>query len=237
MVALRFAPLVRIALCFASVSALPLHAQRIAVEAKQGMVTSAHVLASEAGREMLQRGGNAVDAAVATGLALTVVYPVAGNIGGGGFMVIHLADKNAEGGRGRQIVIDYRETAPAAATRDMFVGADDKVMEGPNSSTVGWRASAVPGSVAGFALALEKYGSGKLTWADVCEPSRRLAEAGHVVSQGTAASLRGSAKLLGQFDESKRVYLNGGTFLKAGEVWKHPDLAATFARLHKVGPR
>jgi gamma-glutamyltranspeptidase / glutathione hydrolase len=237
MLALRFTPLVRIALCFACVWAWPLHAQRIAVEAKQGLVTSAHVLASEAGREMLQRGGNAVDAAVATGLALTVVYPVAGNIGGGGFMVIHLADKSAEGGRGRQVVIDYRETAPAASTRDMFVGADDKVMEGPNSSTVGWRASAVPGSVAGFALALEKYGSGKLTWAEVCEPSRRLAEAGHVVSQGTAASLRGSAKLLGRFDESKRVYLNGGTFLKAGEVWKQPDLAATFARLQKVGPR
>lgn len=201
------------------------------------MVTSAHVLASEAGLEMLQRGGNAVDAAVATGLALTVVYPFAGNIGGGGFMLVHLADANAPGGRGRQIVIDYRETAPETATRDMFVGPDGNVLSGADSSTVGWRASGVPGSVAGFALALEKYGSGKLTWADVCEPSRRLAAEGHIVSQGTAANLRANAKLLGQFDESKRIYLNGGAYWQTGDLWKQPDLAATFARLQKGGAR
>ncbi len=209
---------------------LPLRAQRPAVEAERGVVVSAHHLASEAGLEMLRRGGNAVDAAVATGLALTVVYPIAGNIGGGGFMLVHLAD-------GRDLVIDYRESAPAAATRDMYVDAKGEVMTGPGSSTVGWRASAVPGSVAGFALALEKYGSGKLTWADVCEPSRRLAAEGHVVTQGSAAQLRGSAKLLGQFAESQRVYLNGGTYWKTGDVWKQPDLAATFARLQKHGPR
>ena len=208
------------------------HAQRRAVEAERGMVASAHALASEAGLEMLQRGGNAVDAAVATGLALTVVYPFAGNLGGGGFMVVHLAE-----GAGRQLVIDFRERAPAMATRDMFVGADGNVMSGSGSSTVGWRASGVPGSVAGFALALEKYGSGKITWADVCEPSRRLAANGHIVSQGTAANLRSNAKLLAQFDESKKIYLNGGAYWKAGDVWKQPDLAATFARLQKDGPR
>ena len=214
--------------------AVPLRAQRAAVEAPRGMVTSAHVLASEAGLEMLKRGGNAVDAAVATGLALTVVYPFAGNIGGGGFLVIHRAEP---GGPGRQTVIDYRETAPAGATRDLYLDAQGNVLEGPGSSTVGWRASGVPGSVAGFALALEKYGSGKLKWADVCEPARRLAANGHVVSQGTAASLRANAKLLGQFDESKKIYLNGGAFLNAGDVWRQPDLAATFARLQKDGPR
>jgi gamma-glutamyltranspeptidase / glutathione hydrolase len=213
----------------------PLVAQRAAVEAEHGLVTSAHVLASQAGLEMLQRGGNAVDAAVATGLALTVVYPFAGNIGGGGFMIIHQA---ASGDRAaRQVAIDYRETAPAAATRDMYVGPDGNVMSGPGSSTVGWRAGGVPGSVAGFALALEKYGSGKLTWSDVCEPARRLAANGHVVSQGTAANLRNNAQLLAQFEESKRVYLNGGDGWKAGEVWRQPDLAATFARLQKDGPR
>jgi gamma-glutamyltranspeptidase/glutathione hydrolase len=214
-------------------SVAPLRAQRAAVEARHGLVTSAHVLASEAGLEMLRRGGNAVDAAVATGLALTVVYPTAGNLGGGGFLVVHLAGP----GGGRQVVIDYRETAPAAASRDMYVGPDGNVLTGPNSSTVGWRASGVPGSVAGFALALEKYGSGKLTWADVCEPSRRLAAEGHVVTQGSANQLRAAAKLLGQFEESKRIYLKDGALWQAGETWKQPDLAATFARLQQHGPR
>ena len=225
---------------FVAIIAAPASGQRAAVTTERGMVTSAHVLASEAGLEMLKRGGNAIDAAVATGLALTTVYPAAGNIGGGGFLIIHLAPgtpKAGEAKAGRQVVIDYRETAPASATRDMYVGPDGNVMEGPDSSTVGWRASGVPGSVAGFALALEKYGSGKLTWADVCEPARRLAANGHVLSQGAASSLRSHAKLLGGFEESKKVYLNAGAFWKAGDVWKQPDLAATFARLQKEGPR
>jgi gamma-glutamyltranspeptidase / glutathione hydrolase len=220
-----------LAVCLATAS--PVCAQRIAVEAERGIVTSAHVLASQAGLEMLQRGGNAVDAAVATGLALTTVYPFAGNIGGGGFMVIHLAGPDG----GRQIVIDYRETAPAAATRDMFLGPDGNVLSGEGSSTVGWRASGVPGTVAGFALALEKYGSGKLTWAEVCEPARRLAADGHIVSQGTAANLKHHTKLLSQFEDSKKIYLNNGALWKAGDLWKQPDLAATFARLQKGGPR
>ncbi len=214
----------------------PARAQRVAVHAEHGIVASAHHLASQAGLEMLQRGGNAVDAAVATGLALTVVYPIAGNLGGGGFMVIHLAD-GSDGGRGRQLVIDYRESAPAGATRDMYLDAQGNVLSGPGSSTVGWRASGVPGSVAGFALALEKYGSKKLTWADVCEPARRLAADGHIVTQGSAAQLRNSARLLGQFEESKRIFLNGGTYWKTGDLWRQPDLAATFARLQKQGPR
>ncbi len=207
----------------------PARAQRSAIEAPRGIVTSAHYLASQAGLEMLQRGGNAVDAAVATGLALAVVYPIAGNLGGGGFMVIHLAD-------GREVALDYRESAPAAATRDMYVGPDGNVLSGLNSSTLGWRASGVPGSIAGFALALEKYGSGKLTWADVCEPARRLAADGHLVSQGAALQLR-SARNLGQFAESKKIFLNGGALWKNGDLWKQPDLAATFERLKKNGPR
>ena len=193
------------------------------------MVTSAHELASQAGIEVLQHGGNAVDAAVATGLALEVVYPFAGNLGGGGFMMIHLAD-------GRDVAIDYRETAPVAASRDMYLGPDGNLIKGPGSSTFGWRASGVPGSVAGFALAMEKYGSGKLTWADVCEPARRLAADGHVVSQATAAGLR-QATNLATFAESRRIYQNGGAFWKAGDLWRQPELAATFARLQKNGPR
>jgi gamma-glutamyltranspeptidase/glutathione hydrolase len=216
--------------------AAPLLAQRPAVEARHGLVTSAHELASHAGLEILQKGGNAVDAAVATGLALTVVYPFAGNIGGGGFMVIHLAAR--DGQPARELVIDYRETAPAAASRDMYLGPDGKLIKGAGSSTVGWRASGVPGSVAGFALALEKYGSGKVSWADVVEPARRLAADGHRVSQTTAHNLREwGPKLLEQFPESKKIYLNDGKFWNAGDLWVQADLGATFARLQQHGPR
>jgi gamma-glutamyltranspeptidase/glutathione hydrolase len=224
-----------LALTLALAPAPSVFAQRPAIESRQGMVTSAHVLASEAGAEMLRKGGNAVDAAVATGLALTVVYPFAGNIGGGGFMVIHLAAK--DGQPARDIAIDYRETAPAAATRDMYVGPDGKVIKGAGSSTVGWSASGIPGSVAGFAHALAKYGSGKISWAEVCEPARRLAAQGHVVSQTTSAGLIRWEKLLGQFPESKKIYLKDGTYWQPGELWVQADLGETFARLQKHGPR
>src|SRR4051812_20228913 len=133
--------------------------QRTAIEGEHGVVSSVHGLASQAGVEIMKKGGNAVDAAVATGFALAVVFPYAGNLGGGGFMMIHLAD-------GRDVAIDYREVAPAAASRDMYLGPDGNLLKGAGSSTLGWRASGVPGSVAGFALALEKYGSGKITWAE-----------------------------------------------------------------------
>jgi gamma-glutamyltranspeptidase/glutathione hydrolase len=199
------------------------------------MVVSVHELASQAGVEILKQGGNAVDAAVATGLALTVVYPFAGNIGGGGFMMIHLAGPTP--GTGRDLAIDYRETAPAGATRDMYVGQDGKLRQGVGSSTVGWQASGVPGSVAGFALAMQKYGSGKVTWAQVVEPARRLATEGHIVSQATAASFHTFAKLLSPFADSQKIYLKQGTFWKAGEHWVQADLGATMARLQKNGPR
>lgn len=205
-------------------------AQRPAVESEHGMVTSVHELASQAGVEILKKGGNAVDAAAATGLALTVVYPFAGNIGGGGFMLIHLAD-------GRDVALDYRETAPAAASRDMYVGPDGKIIQGPGSSTAGWKASGVPGSVAGFALAVQKYGSGKVTWADVVEPARRLAAEGHVVSQYTATLFHAGEKHIGQFPESKKIYLKDGSFWQAGDLWVQADLGETFARLQKNGPR
>ncbi|MEO6244794.1 MAG: gamma-glutamyltransferase [Opitutaceae bacterium] len=227
---LRFVARLALLIPLSLVLVAPAAAQRVAVEARHGLVTSAHALASHAGLEMLQRGGNAIDAAVATGLALAVVYPIAGNLGGGGFMLVHLAD-------GRDVALDYRESAPSGASRDMYLDAQGDVMAGPGSSVVGWRASGVPGSVAGFALALKKYGSGKLSWSDVCEPARRLAADGHIVSQGSAAQLRNSAKHLGQFDESKRIFLHGGSLRQTGELWPQPDLAATFARLQKNGPR
>lgn len=221
---------VLVILALTAAAPLRLHAQRQAVEAEHGMVVSAHALASEAGLQILRKGGNAIDAAVATGLALTVTYPFAGNIGGGGFMLIHLAD-------GRDLAIDYRETAPRSATRDMYVGPDGKLISGPGSSTFGWKASGVPGTVAGFALAQQKYGSGKVSWADVVEPARRLAAEGHAVSPWTATSLKQHATLLGSFPESKRIYLKDGAFHPAGENWIQTDLAETFSRLQKSGPR
>ena len=207
-----------------------LRAQRTAVEAEHAIVTSVHFLASEAGVEVLKKGGNAVDAAAATAFALAVVYPYAGTLGAGGFMLIHLAD-------GRDVVVDYRETAPSSASRDMYLGPDGNVTSGPGSSTLGWRASGVPGMVAGFALALQRYGSGKVTWSDVIEPARRLAAEGHRVSQYTAYLFKGSAEKLAQFSESRRVFLADGAMIKSGELWRQPDLAATLVRLQKDGPR
>ncbi len=194
------------------------------------MVVSSQSLASQAGAEILQRGGNAIDAAVATGIALAVTYPVAGNLGGGGFMLVHLAD-------GRDLAIDYRETAPAAATESMYLDAEGAPLKGSGSSTVGWRASGVPGTVAGLAYAWEHYGSGQLTWAELVEPARRLADEGFAISQGAAASLRGAAPLLEQDSESRRIFLKNGEFFRAGEILRQPELAATLARLQRAGPR
>jgi gamma-glutamyltranspeptidase/glutathione hydrolase len=225
---LHFRRLLAVAIALGLATALS--AQRRAVEAPHGMVTSVHELASDAGAEILKKGGNAVDAAVATGFALAVTYPSAGNLAGGGFMLIHLAEGN------RQIVIDYREAAPALASRDMYLAPDGSVMTGLDSARLGWRSSGVPGTVAGFADAFTKYGSGKVTWAEVIEPARRLAE-GHVLTQGAVFSLRAAAPLLSQFAESKRIHLNGGAGWKTGDTWRQPELAATLARLQAEGPR
>ena len=192
------------------------------------MVASSHVLASEIGAEVLAQGGNAVDAAVATGLALAVVYPQAGNLGGGGFMLVHLAE-------GRQVVIDYRETAPRAATADMYLDEDGDVRRGAGSSTLGWRASGVPGTVAGLAYAFDNYGSGRVSWSTLVEPARRLAAEGHVVSSATAAHLRAHARLLGLEPETRRIFLDDGKFRQAGDRWLQPELASTLERVQREG--
>lgn len=210
---------------------VPALAQRQAVEAEHGMVASVHELASQAGVEILKKGGNAVDATVATGFALAVVYPNAGNLGGGGFMLIHLAREN------RQVVIDYREITPAAATRDMYLEPDGSIMHDMGSARLGWRASGVPGTVAGFAEAFRKYGSGKVTWAEVIEPARRLAADGHALTAGAIAMINEHAKRLALFEDTKRIFLNGGKGWKVGDILRQPDLAATLARLQKDGPR
>ena len=205
-------------------------ASREPVRARRGMVASTSTVASRAGVEVLKRGGNAVDAAIAVAFALAVTYPAAGNLGGGGFMMIRLRD-------GRTTAIDYREMAPAAAHRDVYLDERGELKQGEGGSLVGYRASGVPGTVAGMELALKKYGSGKLTWAQLVEPARRLAAEGFPLSYGLARSLRANAKEFAPYAESKRVYNDNGRFRGEGEVWRQPELAATFARMQRLGPR
>ena len=205
-------------------------ASREPVRARHGMVASTSKLASQVGVDVLRRGGNAVDAAIAVAFALAVTYPAAGNLGGGGFMMIRLRD-------GRTTAIDYREMAPAAAHRDVYLDERGELKKGEGGSLIGYRASGVPGTVAGMELALKKYGSGKLTWAQLVEPARRLAAEGFPLPYSLARSLRANADKLGLYPESKKVYLNGGRFWGEGDVWRQPELAATFARLQRFGAR
>lgn len=189
-----------------------------------GMVVSDSALASEVGAEILRKGGNAVDAAVATGFALAVVFPSAGNIGGGGFMVVRMAN-------GTTVAIDYREMAPGAAHREMYLDEDGDVI--PGRSTVGRWAAGVPGTVAGMWEAHQRYG--KLDWKDVVEPAYRLARDGYVLSAGRASSLRARANSFRQFKDSYRILNRGGDFYKEGETLRQPDLAATFLRIRDNG--
>jgi gamma-glutamyltranspeptidase / glutathione hydrolase len=204
-------------------------ASREPVRARRGMVASTSRIASEAGVDVLRRGGNAVDAAVAVALALAVTYPAAGNLGGGGFMMIRLRD-------GRTTAIDYREMAPAAAHRNVYLDARGNLIEGEGSSTLGYRASGVPGTVAGMELALKKYGSGRFTWAQLVEPARRLAAEGFPVPFNLARALRNN-KSLALYPDTKKILLKNGAFYEEGEIWRQPELAATFARMQRQGPR
>ncbi|MFZ4793505.1 MAG: gamma-glutamyltransferase [Blastocatellia bacterium] len=201
-------------------------AARPPVRGKHGMVSSVSEIASRVGVDVLKRGGNAVDAAVAVGLALAVVWPSAGNIGGGGFMVIRMAD-------GRTTAIDYREMAPAAAHRNVYL--DEKGEYIKESSQYGHRAAGVPGTVAGMALALEKYG--RLKWATVIEPARRLAAEGFPVWYQLERSLKGSSTQLSRYPETKRIFLRDGKPYETGEIFRQPELAAVLTRLKSFGPR
>lgn len=198
--------------------------------AKHAMVASQHELASQIGVEILKRGGNAVDAAIAVGIALAVVYPEAGNIGGGGFMVIRTADK-------KSYAIDYREMAPAAAGRDIFLDKDGNVIKGEGGSTIGYRASGVPGTLAGFELAFKKHGSGKVTWAELVEPARKLAADGYILSHRLAQLAYAYREDLGKYPESKRIFLNDGDYYKEGDLFKQPDLAETLKRIRDNGAK
>ncbi|MBC8164828.1 MAG: gamma-glutamyltransferase, partial [Bryobacteraceae bacterium] len=189
--------------------------------AHKAMIASAHELASQAGLQILRKGGNAVDAAVAVGFALAVVHPEAGNLGGGGYMVVRMAD-------GRARAIDYKETAPAAAVPGLYAN--------PLESRVGYKASAVPGTVAGLAMAHKMFGS--LPWKDVLEPAYRLAREGFPASQRMELILALQVPVMKDFGDSAKVFLHGSNVpLKQGEILKQPDLARTIRRLRQRGWR
>jgi gamma-glutamyltranspeptidase/glutathione hydrolase len=206
--------------CLATV----LGASKAPVRGAHGMVVTTEPRATRVGIDVLARGGNAVDAAVAVGFALAVTHPSAGNLGGGGFMMIRRAS-------GEVVVVDYREAAPAAASRGMYLNALGDVIKG--ASTVGYRASGVPGTVAGLALALERYGTMRL--ADVIAPALALARDGVRLSHHESQSLIGSRKLLDSFRESRRIYLRGGNPFSEGELFVQPDLARTLETISRSG--
>jgi gamma-glutamyltranspeptidase / glutathione hydrolase len=190
--------------------------------ATAAMVASNNALASAAGDEIMKAGGNAVDGAVATGFALAVTFPFAGNLGGGGYMVIRMAD-------GRTAAVDYREIAPLAASRDMYIGPDGKLT---NESVVGYRASGVPGAVAGMTAALAKFGSKPLR--EVMQPAIRLAEEGFIVDSVLFASLRGSRTYLERFD-GRTVFYPNGEPLQPGTRFRQPALARTLKLIAEQG--
>lgn len=200
------------------------------VRARHAMVASQHELASQIGVDIMKKGGNAVDAAIAVGLALAVVFPEAGNLGGGGFMLIRDKSGNAH-------AIDYREVAPKAAGRDVFINTGGDLIQGEGSSTVGYRASGVPGTLAGFDMAFKKYGSGKVRWSDLIEPARRLAVNGYELSNRVTELLRSYRETLERYPESKRIFLNAGRMYAEGDMLRQPDLAATLGRIATGGAR
>jgi gamma-glutamyltranspeptidase/glutathione hydrolase len=195
------------------------------VHARHAMVVTVEPHATDAGIAILQAGGNAVDAAAAIGMALAVTHPSAGNIGGGGFMLIRFAD-------GRSTFIDFRERAPGQASHDMYRGPDGKATE---DSVIGYRASGVPGTVRGLEYAAKKYG--RKPWADLVAPAVDLAARGFEVSWGLAKSLRSSREKLARFSDSNRIFLHDGKLYEPGDVIIQPDLARVLGRIAREGSR
>lgn len=191
---------------------------------KNGVVSSDSEIATKVGIEILKKGGNAIDAAVAVGFALAVTFPTAGNIGGGGFMLIRMED-------GREAVVDYREMAPLKAHRDMYLDRSGEVIKG--LSEEGYLASGVPGTVAGLTLALEKFGT--LSLKEVLEPAIELAEKGFPIDDYLKNSIESHRELLLKFPETKRILLKKGKELKSGEIIVQKDLAKTLREIAKYG--
>lgn len=188
------------------------------------MVTSDAPLATQVGVEILKAGGNAVDAAIATAFALAVVYPEAGNIGGGGFLVARMAD-------GETAALDFRETAPLAATRDMYLDENGELTD---RSITGHLASGVPGAVAGLWEAHQRFGS--MPWVELVAPAIRLARDGFIVDEDLAGSVVDEEDRLRRFPASAELFLPNGKPIEAGSHWRNPDLAAVLERIAEQGP-
>jgi gamma-glutamyltranspeptidase/glutathione hydrolase len=201
-----------------------------AVVAEHGMVVAQEKMAASIGADVLKGGGNAVDAAVATGFAMAVTYPRAGNIGGGGFMIIHSAERHEDA------AIDYRETAPAATTPSIFLGLDGKPdIAKSRDSALG---IGVPGTPAGLALALEKYGSGKFTLTDLLQPAIELARNGIVITDDSADTLPDWHRRLARWPSSAKIFSRSdGGSLREGDTLIQSDLAATLSAISSQGPR
>jgi gamma-glutamyltranspeptidase/glutathione hydrolase len=204
-----------------------LAASKEPVRARRAMVASTSEIASRIGVDVMRKGGNAVDAAVAVGLALAVTWPSAGNLGGGGFMLVRKADGVTE-------AIDYRERAPLKASRDMYLDAQGNVVKG--MSTEGYAAVAVPGTVAGLAFAHARHG--KLKWEELVEPARKLAADGFEVNYhlSRSLSLQSTIDKLKAFEESRRIFQRDGQFYALGDTFVQPELAKVLERL-KANPR
>jgi gamma-glutamyltranspeptidase/glutathione hydrolase len=215
---------------FQQIQPTALAASRQPVRARHGIVAATNQLAAHVGVEVLQRGGNAIDAAVAVAFAMAVTHPAAGNLGGGGFMMIRL--KN-----GQTTAIDYREMAPAAATRNIYLDQHSNLIKGEGGSLLGYRAAGVPGTVRGMELALKKYGSGRLSWSQLIEPARQLAIKGFPVSYSLAKALAKKKPQFELYEDSRKIFLNNGKTYQEAEVFRQPDLAATLARLQRNGAR
>jgi gamma-glutamyltranspeptidase/glutathione hydrolase len=193
------------------------------VRAKHGMVVTVEPHATEVGVKVLASGGNAVDAAIAVGFALAVTHPGAGNLGGGGFMLLRMAD-------GRTTFIDFRERAPLGATRDMYVGPDGKATR---ESMIGYRASGVPGTVRGMEYAWQKFGSKK--WDELVAPAMNLASTGYALTDAEAASMQGAARGLAPYPESNRIFLRGGKYYEMGDTFVQADLGRVLERIARLG--
>ncbi len=201
---------------------VPVQAARQPVRARHGMAVAMESLAADIGVRVLQQGGNAVDAAVTVGFALAVTHPFAGNLGGGGYMLIRMAD-------GRTTFIDFRERAPQGATRTMYLDADGNPTR---ESLEGWRSAGVPGTVRGFELALRRYGT--RSWSQTIGPAVDLAAKGFPVTYALAESLKGS-RALARDGESRRIFQKDGAFFTPGDTLVQPVLARTLQRLAAKG--